>query len=162
MTTISQILEWPDEYKGGGFDLTIKTVKKMTKIGETWYQDVMFTDGKDDIYGRIKLNGNIPFQRNTLIRVIVGIRMTYDVNNRDVPGLYVDQWSQPTMTADEWEQEQTGIKAEWNKEQEHRIRGMVRHGLVCAYRKKHGFDEPLDNLIKELINRDVDFIIEGS
>lgn len=159
--TIKQILEWPDGYRSGGFVLTVKTAKKITRVSDKEiYQDVMFTDGPDEIWGKLKL-AQSGILRNTPIRIIICERRTYNVNNNRVAAIYVEEWqdARPKMTADEYEDEMNAVKTEHDAFQDKRIRGMVRHGLVCATIRKEGL-RVIGELDKTIIRSLVDFIMD--
>jgi hypothetical protein len=161
MTTVKQILEWPLEYKSGGFTLHIVTAKKRKKAGDKWIQRATLSDGQNEMLGSFILKGNNPLPSNSPVQIKRCRRVELDVNNRPVQAIAVTEWELPKMTADEWENEQSDIAEEWKKDQDQRIRGMCRHGGVLKYREINGYSEPLDEGIKELINRDVEFVITG-
>lgn len=171
-TTIKQILEWPQNYQSGGFVMHIITAKKKKQIGEgAWIQGATISDGNDEMYARFVLKGNVPLPSNSPVKIIVCERTFFDIKDRQVQGIRVFEWELPKMTADEWEKEQLDIKEEWDKQQDKRIRGMVRHGIVCAmikrgeipcYSERDYMDEEGHERRKKFINYWVEYIITGN
>ena len=167
MTTVEQVLSWPIGQRGGGWDWYIITVKGKRKqvSSDTWHQRVMLTDGKHEILGCFLLSGKQSFgTSNTPVRIRVCERLELDVNNKMVPAIRVDEWELPTMTADEWEKQNLDIKEEWDKDQDHRIRGMCRPGIVCAMIRASGLREGMPTLndsCKDNINTWGDYIVTG-
>jgi hypothetical protein len=161
MTTVKQILEWPLEYTSGGFTLHVVTAKKKKKVGDKWIQRATVSDGQNEMLASFVLNGNVPMPANTPVQIKFCRRLEFDVGNRVVQGISVPEWELPTKTADEWETENLDIKEEWQKDQDQRIRGMCRYGLVREYRKLKGFGEPIPGLVRDTIKGDVDFIVGG-
>jgi len=53
------------------------------------------------------------------------------------------------------------IEEEWHKANDKRIRGMCRNGLVRSYRETKGFLTPIPSHIKDIMDGDVDYIIDG-
>ena len=163
MTKIKDILAMPVGQKTGGYELAITTAKKMTKVKSDWYQRVMFADGGDEILGNIKLHGNVRLIRNTPIRIIVGVRKMADVNNKDVPCLYVDQWADASPVMSEPMDMMTDAE-EWYAARQEEIRGKCRYGVVCAILGEatdvQSMPEP-SLLWKKFINNWVEFIMTG-
>jgi hypothetical protein len=161
MTTVKQILEWPLEYKSGGFTLHIVTAKKRKKAGDKWIQRATLSDGQNEMLGSFILKGNNPLPSNSPVQIKRCRRVELDVNNRPVQAIAVTEWELPKMTADEWENEQSDIAEEWKKDQDQRKREIIRCAMLKVYRRGEGYQGALDEPSKELINRDVDFVITG-
>ena len=163
MTLIEEICKSLPGTSIEDIELTVKTAKKCTKAGEFWFQDVMFTDGKNDILGTLRLGEKrIPIQRNQLLHIGEGTLVKRNINNVDRLVLYSEKWEHAIqMTADEYEEEQLSIKDEYHKQNEAREYMILRCAMLKVYRQILGAKEPLDEPTKELINRDVEFIREG-
>lgn len=163
MTTIKDILAMPLDQGTGGYDLTVKTVKKRTTVRDFWIQETILTDGKDDILAELKCLKNISVIRNTLIHITVGRRVERDKSNRMVPCLYIDQWadasplmSEPNMMTE---------AEEWYAARQNEIKGKCRYGIVCAYVRgyvqENGILPEFSKGRKDDINELVDFIMTG-
>jgi hypothetical protein len=165
MTTVKQILDWPLEYKSGGFSLHIVTAKKRKKAGDKWIQRATLSDGQNEMLGSFVLKGNVPLPSNSPVQIKRCRRVELDVNNRAVQGIAVTEWELPTMTADEYENEQSDLAEEWKKDQDQRIRGMCRHGIVCAMIGTTTSDEAWPEVDmgrnREIIDRWVEYIVTG-
>ena len=157
MTSILDILQMEVDQGTGGYELTIKTVKKRTQVDNLWFQEVTFTDGKHEILGDIKFTANVGLTRNAKIRIIVGCRAERDKNNKSVPCLYVDQWADasPLMS----EPGLTSEAEEWYAARQKEIEGKCRYGVVCAIIQSSGFTPNAEQ--KEAVNKVVDFIMTG-
>jgi len=165
MTTIQQILDWPLEYKSGGFTLHIITAKKRKQVGDKWIQRATLSDGQNEILASFVLHKNNPLPHNSPIHITHCKRTELDVNNKSVQAITISEWELPTMTADEWENEDNTIAVDWKKDQNVRIRGMCRHGIVCAMIHRIPASEQLNLELnisqKQQINKLVDFIMTG-
>ena len=158
MTSIVDILKMEVDQGTGGYELTVKTVKKRTQVEQYWFQEVIFTDGEHEILGDMKFTANLGLTRNTRIRIIVGCRTEREKANKTVPCLYVDQWADASPIMSE-----PGLDSEaeqWYAARQKEIEGKCRYGVVCAILHtgtkcyeiaKH----------KEVINAVVDFIMTG-
>lgn len=168
MTTVKQILEWPLGERGGGWTWYITTVKKGKWVTEeTWAQRAIVSDGKNEMLASFLGKKKFTFSSsNSPIRIRVCERAEVDVNNKPTPIIVVEEWELPQMTADEYEKENSDLNVEWKKDQEKRIRGMCRHGIVCAMIQAGWFSEEkltpcLKEPTKRSINKLVDYIMTG-
>jgi len=94
---VSQIQEFPIGYKfGGGFPLTVKTLKKKWEINGGRVQQCVLTDETGDILADVNLRKGT-LMRTWIINIIVAEIQATDTGKK----MYVGQWSVPTMTADD-------------------------------------------------------------
>ena len=166
MTTVKQILEWPLEYTSGGFTLHIVTAKKKKQVGDKYIQRATVSDGQNEMLASFLLKGNVPLPHNSPVQIKFCRRLELDVNNKAVQAIAVEGWELPQMTAEDWEKEQGDIKKVWDKDQDKRIRGMCRHGIVCAmiragYWGEGDIPSGISSGTRQCINGLVDFIMDG-
>ena len=165
---VKDILEWPLNYTSGGFELTVKTAKKSWMVSgttpdkDTWYQHAMLTDGHDEILASIELKGNVRILRNTRIRVIYAWRDEFDVNNKTVPGLAIDQWenADPIMSEPDLMTE----AEEWYAARQKEIAGKCRYGIACAMITASVNEDnwpEVNEITKPIIDRWVEYIMTG-
>ena len=135
MTTVKDILAMPIGQGTGGYDLTVKVSKKAWEVEGTWYQRLMLTDGTDEILAEVKLTSNLPIQRNIPIHIIVGKRVERDVNNKEVPCLYIDQWSDPRTPISEPDESDPWGKSQewWDERNEKVIRGKCKTLFIMHF-----------------------------
>ena len=163
MTRIKSILAMPLGQGTGGYELTVKTVKKYTPVKTEHYQEVILTDGSDEILANLKLPRRITIFRNMLIRVIVGRRTETDKSNRMVPSLYVEEWANasPVMS----EPDMSTEAEEWYAARQKGIEGKCRYGIVCAMISGQSADlqhmPEATELWKNFVNEWVEYIMTG-
>ncbi len=123
--TVKQLLAMEIGAKtGGGFPLTIKTVKKRWKLRNfSWIHQVVLFDTTGEILTDVLCDNNIPFTRNSELLIVV-CELQVTENGKK---LFVHEWRQQSDT-------EPPDRLAWaNGEEERIIRGKIRHGLVCAY-----------------------------
>ncbi|KKL83870.1 hypothetical protein LCGC14_1970430 [marine sediment metagenome] len=165
MTTVKDLLAMPIGTKtGGGFPLTIRTVKKKWEVNGTWYQRALLVDETDEILATVKIRANRPLTRGSVIKIIVAIMkdtmMSKKGEDYSVPLLFVDQFDIPTMTADEAfgpnESQYYNCEPPWI------VRGKIETWIVSAYvQAGHSEKEmetfakspELDRTVKHLMRR---------
>jgi len=130
MTTVDQLLKMPIGSKTGGFELSIKTFKKTWQVGDVWFSQVILMDETGEIPADVKVGKKYnPIRgRATSIKITVCEIQEAEYLGKDRKKLLVDQYILPTMTMDEYADEQEALALKWNKE----IEGKIRHGIVCS------------------------------
>ena len=106
---------------GGGFSLTIKTVKKRWKLRNfSWIHQVVLFDTTGEILTDVLCDNNIPFTRNSELLIVV-CELQVTENGKK---LFVHEWRQESDTEPPvWEA----------REPESVVRSKIRCKLVCAY-----------------------------
>jgi len=166
MTTIKELLEKPigKEYRTGGFQLAIKTARKMVDIDNKILQGVVFIDDTGEIQGEVSLQRHIPLQRTQKIYLTI----CWLQNGEKGKKLYVEQWYPVTITEAElgckyqpdWGPEDSEAM-EWAAARREEVKGKVRHGVVCAMIQAQDLDWELAQKHKDNINKIVEFIVTG-
>ncbi len=121
--TVKQLLAMEIGTKaGGGFALTIKTVKKRWKVANfSWVHQVLLTDLTGDILADVERPNNIPFIRDTELLVVVCEMQAAEAGGHK---LAVHEWRKNSDTEPRvWEA----------REPESVVRSKIRCKLVCAY-----------------------------
>ena len=128
--TIKQLLEMPIAEKVGGFELSIKTFKKTFQVGKGWFQQVILMDSTGEMPADVNIGkqGNPLRGRAKSLKIVVCEVQEAEYLGKDRKKLLVHEYTIPTITVDEWEEEQAVMEAKWSKE----IEGKIRHGLVCS------------------------------
>jgi len=158
--TIKQLFEMPlgKENRTGGFNLIIKTARKILEHDGKYVQGVVFTDETGDIDGDVSLPRYIPLQRTQGIRITVcWLQPTSDGKK-----LYVEQWYPLTKVGEpdnfkfqpDWGPEDSEAM-EWAAARREEVKGKCRHGVVCAILST-GADPD-----KDYVNKLVEFIVTG-
>ena len=91
--TIKQLLNNPIQ-RVGGFDVTVKTCKKLWKVKETWFHQTVLMDETGEMLADFKVVKYQPLIRGETIRVVVS--ETRDTDKGRI--LYVDQFVRATAT----------------------------------------------------------------
>ncbi len=124
--TVKQLLAMEIGTKtGGGFPLTIKTVKKRWQASHTncWIHQIILTDLTGDILADVVCPNNIPFTRTSELLIVICWIQAAENGKK----LFVEEWRQESIT-------EPPDRLAWATGEEERIiRGKIRHGLVCAY-----------------------------
>lgn len=159
---IEQILIQPIGQRFNAGTLTVKTCKKTWQVGETWYHQVIFMDDTGEIPADVKLGKYNPLKRGQQVSVIVCVVREAEYLNKPRKVLFVNQYALPTMTIDEYNNQEE----DWHLMRQDEIKGKIRHGLVCAIIPKmelgpHMAVLELSDKHKQQINDLVDFIMKG-
>ena len=149
--TIKQLLAMPIGEKVGGFELSIKTFKKTFQAGKLWFQQVILMDSTGEMPADVNVGTEYnPIRgRASSIRIVVCEVQEAEYLGKDRKKLLVHECTFPTVTVDEWEEEQEAIETKWNKETE----GKIRHGLTCSFIKAgKEIDKPaIEALVKYIM-----------
>lgn len=155
---IEQILIQPIGTKINPGAHTIKTAKKKWQVKDIWWQQVVLMDGTGEIPADVKIGKKyVPLNGTGSINIIVAEVQNAEYLNKDRKKLVVDQFTIPTTSMAEYEQEQDQLEDELKLI----VQGKIRHGLVCVARRDLGFKGPLSQMHKECIRSDVKFIMTG-
>ncbi len=129
---------------GGGFPLTVTTVKKRWQLGDKWIHQLTLTDITGDILANVLCDNNIAFQRTAELHIVVcEIQAAVDTGIKK-------------MFVHEWRQESIAEPPVWEcKEPESVVRSKIRCKLVCAYLQSGTKPDEEEVLFWE------DFIITG-
>ena len=125
---IEQILMQPTGQRFNAGTLTVKTCKKTWQVKEVWYHQVIFMDDTGEIPADVKISQYNPFKRGQQVNVIIGVVRDAEYLGKPRKILFVEQYSSPTMTVDEYESKQDEI----DKEVKLIIESKVRCWLVSA------------------------------
>lgn len=125
---IEQILIQPIGQRFNAGALTIKTCKKTWQVKDVWYHQVILMDETGEIPADVKIGKYNPLHRGSGINVIVAQVRDAEYLGKPRKILFVDQYSFPITTADEWESKQD----ELDKEAKLVIESKIRCWLVSA------------------------------
>lgn len=158
---ISQLLIQPIGTKINPGTLAIKTYKKTWQAGDIWWSQVILMDETGEMPADINV-GKIynPIRgRGNRINIIVAEVQEAEYLNKDRKKLVVDQYTMPTTSIAEYEQDQDQIEDESRLI----VEGKIRHGLCCAILRGWPDDDSmkLTPLMKEIILEWQDFIMTG-
>lgn len=150
---VSQIQAFPVGYKfGGGFPLTVKTLKKKWETPEGWVQQCVLTDDTGDILADVFLDKKSLFRSWTIDIIVAEIQAT-DTGTK----MYVSQWSVPTMTADDLPIMDFGVG-----DQTKTIRSKILCWLTAAKIQSGATNKETRSFVEDPItHRIVDKIMEG-
>ena len=158
---IAQLQLQPHNTKIGGFVLTIKTCKKTWQVGKVWFQQIVWMESSGEIPVDVKIGKYNPLNRGSEINVIISTVRDAEYLGKPCKVLFVEQYSLPTMTADEYNSQED----DWLTAQQDKIKGMIRHGIVCALIQRVTTEGKINIVpnkqMKNAINEVVDFIITG-
>ena len=126
---VEQILLQPIGQRFNAGTLTIKTCKKTWEIDKVWYHQVVFMDNTGEIPADIKIGKYLPLKRGQDVSVIIGTVRDAEYLGKPRKILFVDQYSLPTMTVDDYNEQEE----DWSRMREDEIKGKIRHGLSCAF-----------------------------
>lgn len=156
MTKIEHLLQMPVGQGTGGYTLYVKTFKKRWEGSECWWQSCICKDDSGEILVEVRLATNAKLSRTFHVRT--GLIEETDWLGKPRKTLTVFEYTEPTQTADDYmEQADIKFEGEMNK-----VRGMVRHGLSCAFIKRVPEIMNPTEPLKKAINRWVEFIITGT
>ncbi|MGR3292515.1 MAG: hypothetical protein ACUZ9M_00700 [Candidatus Scalindua sp.] len=170
MITIRQLKAMPEGTSAGGYELVIKTAKKKWQEKDCWFQTALLTDETGDMLATVRLGKYNPLISKTTIHIIIGQIQTtiVSVNKQEIkePLLFIDQFTVPSITAGEYEDEKSQYLEDKRIEDEVVVRSKVRCLIVCSILEGFLAKHP-DRLIPKLSDKDketileyVDFVIE--
>ncbi len=126
-TNIKQLLSMPIGQRWGGDDFTIKIAgKKVQEVNKEWTQHIVLSDKTGEIDVDVNIRRNIPLIKGGRIHIVVS--EIQSATNKIGKKLYVDQFTQPTQTVDEYQSKQDEI----DKETKLIVESKVRCWLVSA------------------------------
>ena len=94
---VKQLLEMPNNYRVGGFDLTIKTAKKKWETKEGWMHQVVLMDETGEIWADVNIGKNIPLIAGRSIHITICEVQDSEHLNKPCKKLLVSQFTQPTQ-----------------------------------------------------------------
>ncbi len=102
---IKQLLEMPNGYRVGGFDLAIKTAKKKMQLpgekhqkeGTGWIHKVVLMDMTGEIWADVNIGKNIPLIAGRSIHITICEVQDSEHLNKPCKKLLVSQFTQPTQ-----------------------------------------------------------------
>lgn len=127
MITVAQLLAMPvGERIGGGFLMTIKTIKKSTQLPNGKYvHTVVLFDNTGEMLADIKdPKGYIPPIRGSQLLVVVAIIQAAEKGTK----LYIDQFDMPAGKSEPDYYAGGDNIPDW----ETITRGKIRHGIICS------------------------------
>jgi hypothetical protein len=166
MITIKQLLQAPVGKKAGGIELSIKTYKKTWQVGDVWFSQVILMDETGEIPADVNVGKTYnPIRgRGSKIRIVVCEVQEAEYLGKDRRKLYVSEYSIPTMTMTEYEEEQDALELKWGKE----VAGKIRHGHSCQalgglLKKGTSLKEAINEILanKPEIEKLIEYIITG-
>ena len=125
---IEQILIQPIGQRFNAGTLTIKTCKKTWQIEKIWYHQVVFMDNTGEIPADVKIGEYLPLKRGQEVNLIITEVRDAEYLGKPRKILFVEQYSIPTTTIDEYENKQ----AELDEEVKLIIESKVRCWLVSS------------------------------
>lgn len=150
-----------------GFTVNVKTFKKIWQVGDEWFQQVILCDETGEIPADVKLgkakrpNTRPSLQGNKTLTVIACELQESEYMGKPCKKLYIDEYSVPTITADDYNKMQEDEALEYRAYEEHKIRGMIRHGLVCSMIKAQFNPQDILKNWQPTIKELVEFIFSG-
>ncbi len=102
---IKQLLEMPNGYRVGGFDLVIKTAKKKMQLpgekhqkeGTGWIHKVVLMDMTGEIWADVHIGKNIPLIAGRSIHITICEVQDSEHLNKPCKKLLVSQFTQPVQ-----------------------------------------------------------------
>ena len=156
MTTIKQLLAMPINQRWGGDEFTIKIAgKKLQDANNEWTQHIVLSDKTGEIDADVFIRRNVPLVKGGRIHIIIS--EIQSATNKIGKKLYVDQFTQPTQTVDEFQSKQD----EMDKEVKLIVRSKIKCWQVAGYLSQQGVT-PHDAKVfakSEVLDEIVDAII---
>ena len=165
-----------------GIPLVVKTARNTFIDGdEKCWQDVLFMDASGEMPGQVLLPEYSPsddgskydnrkklppkvWQSKARLFVVKGEVQDADVRKKEARKLVVFECKDMAvrLTYNQYDQLAEEEAEEYHLAQDKRIRGMVRHGIVCAMITAEQIgNEGIATETKDNINKMVDYIIDG-
>lgn len=151
---ISQILMQPIGQRFNAGTLTIKTCKKTWQVDEIWYHQVIFMDNTGEIPADVQLGKYLPFKRGQEVSLIICAVRESEYLGKPRKTLFVEQYSIPTTSMDEFESRQDEI----DKEVRLTVRSKIKCWLVSARVPVANLDELLRFATSPILDQIVDAI----
>ncbi len=171
-TTIEQLSKMPigKENRVGGFELKVRTARGCRDSQGRKIQEVVLEDmvggGTAKITADLLLpkTGSViqrsPVKKGDTLHIVICWLQSGKDGGKE---LYIEQYTIKTVVGDpgndpsyqrpwHFQPDENDDESKWGK---------CRYGLVCKAREKLGFDKPLSDEIKKVIDGDVDYIIDG-
>lgn len=155
MITIAELLAMPvGERIGGGFMLTVKTVKKTSQLpNKDYIFTVVLFDKTGEMLADFKRSRYIPLIRNAQVLIVVAEIQTAEKGTK----LFVHEFDRPKGKSEPDYYQGVGDDIpDW----ETTTKGKIRHGLVCSLLRT-GKPITLDRVTKINIEKLVDYIFTG-
>ena len=159
---IKQIQKMPIGYKAGGITLTVKTVKKTWQLpgkNDNWIHQVLLADKSGDILADVNIGKKYnPLRRSQVITIIKFEVRETELRNSAVKIIYVDQFRQETITADEYMDNFTEEEEKWDKI----ARSKIKFGFAIRYAERGKTLVEILNYIEDpALDRVVEAVMKG-